>query len=357
MSEKEKYFLIDGNNLAVRAAFANSELTSLEGEPSGVHYGFINSLVFSKQRFPNYKQVIAWDSKSKFRMNLTEIACKEGMIPELYKANRKKDELPKPLADFYDQSDYLKRGVDKLGIPQVKIDGCEADDVIATYSKYLSSNNHEVVILTSDEDYYQLVDENVSIWNSQKDIFIDKKYLMDTYGISGEDFIHLGALMGDNGDNIFGIPGCGPAKALKIIHEHKTIKAYYDHLKNKYADKIEQFKDIIITDEQFKELKEAICNPLAKNKKAKYPYIYRNMPNLNLIWADYTDELKINKIDLMSLCFEDVVGLAYNLKAMILDVPVPEISDIKLDKKRFLEYCDYYDMETLKYNVEEFFKR
>ena len=85
---RKQYLLIDGNNMACRVSWANETLTNSDGVPTGVHYGFMNSLISLKGRYPNAQMLIAWDGKSAFRMKLSKEANEKGLIPALYKSNR-----------------------------------------------------------------------------------------------------------------------------------------------------------------------------------------------------------------------------------------------------------------------------
>ena len=115
-----KYLLIDGNNLAIRSAFANEELSAQSGIPTGVHYGMFQSLIYLREKFPEHKMLVVWDGKSKRRMDESTEAVENGLIKSVYKANRKKDEPPQPLLDFYEQAPFLKRGIEQTGIPQIR---------------------------------------------------------------------------------------------------------------------------------------------------------------------------------------------------------------------------------------------
>jgi DNA polymerase-1 len=221
------YLLIDGNNLAVRAAFANETLTNKEGIPTGVHYGVFQSLINLKQSYPDYQFLIAWDGKSKRRVAEAQTGVCKGLIKSGYKANRKKDDQPKPLLDFYAQAPYLKKGLEQTGIPQIRLEDYETDDVIATYCKMLSPN--EIIIVTSDYDYLQILSDNVSVWDGMKSKLTTKQTFIDEYKIQPSQYVDVGALMGDDGDNIFGITGWGEKTSLEAIQEHGSWENVYKY--------------------------------------------------------------------------------------------------------------------------------
>ena len=106
----KKYLLIDSNNLSCRHAFASPDLKNSLGEPTSVHYGFMSTLISLKQTYSDYEFLCVWDGKSERRMSESEDAVKKGLIKSAYKANRKKDEQPQPMLDFYRQAPFLKRG-------------------------------------------------------------------------------------------------------------------------------------------------------------------------------------------------------------------------------------------------------
>ena len=163
-----KYLLIDGNNLAIRNAFANEFMTNKDGVSSGAHFGFFTSLISLRIQFPDYQMLVAWDSSSKRRKIESQQGTEKKIIPELYKENRKKGEIKKPLQDWFDTGHHLKVALGEVGIPQIRVEGYEADDVIASYCSQLKQNN-EIVIVTSDKDFYQLLDDNVCIWDGMKE--------------------------------------------------------------------------------------------------------------------------------------------------------------------------------------------
>lgn len=347
-----KYLFIDGNNLAVRNAFASSELKNKDGISTGVHYGVMQSLIGAKAKFRDYQMLIVWDGKSKRRMEESAIGVEAGIIPELYKANRKKEEMPKPLQDFYDQSPYLQRGIAQTGIPQIRLNDFEADDVIASYCNLLKDNN-EIVCLTSDGDYLQLLDKNVSLYDGMKRKQTTKESFVAEFGLLPCQHIDVGALMGDPGDNIFAVDGWGIKTAVKEVKKHgtwqKVIEAYekeYGKLREKYIDLHESMLPDAI--ENFKKLSEMKSNPDKENSRLKYPGIYWGIPYSGVAWAVENGDVKMAKTVLMALMFQKRVKLAYSLKKMDGNISgLPAIEQGVFNRERLMEYFDYYDIETL----------
>jgi len=358
-----KYLLIDGNNLAIRSAFANEELSAQNGIPTGVHYGVFQSLITLRERFPEHKILIVWDGKSKRRMEESKEGVQEGLISSPYKANRKKDEQPQPLLDFYEQAPFLKKGLAQTGIPQIRLHSFEADDLIGSYSKSLDG---DIVMVTSDKDYFQLLSESVQMWDIGKDVMVTESSFKLLMGITPEQHVDVGALMGDNGDNIFGIPSWGEKTALKAIQEHGSWQAVIDDIRKRYESLRVQYPDV--KGAAFEKLRN-IRTPAEQKKfdagqdwKGKYPEIQEWMPftGVALAFEDKTwtpsKELKKGiKNNLLALMFEKRVKLAYSLKKMDTDIEdLPTIETGDLDRGKLIEYFDYFDIETLKDSVGVF---
>jgi len=347
-----KYLLIDGNNLAIRAAFANSGLMNREEVPTGVHFGTIQSLIYLRQQFPDYQILMVWDGKSKRRVKEASNAVANGLIKSGYKANRKKDDPPQPLLDFFEQSQVLKLGIEKLGIPQMRLMDYETDDVIASYCE--QNKEDEIVCVTTDKDYYQLLTDKVSMWNGMKEVMITKHIFSTENGIDPIRHVDVGALSGDAGDNIFGVPGWGEKTALKAIQAHgswqNTLKFFHD----KYEEIRKIHPDA--TGDDFVELK-SFKTP---KEKDKYPEIMDGMPFSGIALALERGDWKPAKTsgvknELMALMFEERIKLAYSLKKMDTEIEnLPNITNGTFDRKSALEYLDYMDIDSLTEEIEVF---
>jgi DNA polymerase-1 len=348
-----KYLLIDGNNLAVRASFANQGLSTSDGIPTGVHFGFMQSLVKLKGLFHDCKFLIAWDGKSARRMKETTDAVARGIIPSAYKENRKKDEIPKPLADFYAQSDYLKRGIDSLGIPQIRIREYEADDIIASYCNKLKSNA-KVICVTSDKDYYQLLERNVAVWDGMKNEMMDQDVFKKTFGIDPIRHVDVGAMMGDDGDNIFGIPSWGEKTALEEIAKYGSYENLYAEYKKKFKDILDKALTLDFSQDDFEMLKKVKSE---KTKRPVYPEIYMSSPYIKLLKLFHNNDAKMSKKHMLALLFEERVALAYSLKKMDSDIEdLPDIEPFSVNKEKLMDYLNYYEMHSLVDEMNCFFE-
>jgi DNA polymerase-1 len=347
----KKYILVDSNNLGVRNAFANPDLINDDGIPTGVHFGVFQSLFGIKDLYPDYEMLMVWDGKSSRRMKESQEGVDKGIIPEAYKMNRKKEPMRKELTDFYAQAPYLKKAIDKMGVPQIKLNDFEADDVVSSYCKKLKQDN-EVICLTSDFDYLQLLDTSVSIYDGMKKKLITLDSFKSEYGIEPKQWIDIGSLTGDTGDNIFGVNGVGETTALKAIKEFGSWVKVMDAYKTQLASFRNQYPDLSSNPVEFNRLQD-IQTP---SKKPKYPEITINMPFTGVALAieDKKIKDKIPKTTLMTVMFEERVKLAYSLKKMDDDIAdLPDIVQGQVDKEKLKEYFQYYQIYSLMDSVDK----
>ena len=239
-----KLLLIDGSNLCHRVFWANREL-SFEGSPVGAIYGFFKSLISLRKKYPEHFMIIAWDSRSKRRMEESTKAVENGLIPFAYKENRKdrNEEISEELESLFAQMDTIREGLKLVKILQVRMSGYEADDVIYTYVNQNKGN--ENVVITSDKDYYQMLYANVKVIDAMKqETWTEERFEME-YGFSPDKWVEVGSLCGDTSDGIHGIAGWGEKTAIKYIIKHgnrdnviQAIKEESERLDSEYATKV-----------------------------------------------------------------------------------------------------------------------
>ena len=213
------YLLIDGKNLAYRAFYGMPELKrASDGFPTGAVYGFTKTLLKLTEDFSNVSATLEvfWDAGSHHR---------EGLHSE-YTAQRK----PIP-DDLKAQLPYLEKLVSLMGITSWKEDGQEADDLIATRAKTLAAEGREVLIVSADKDFAQLVNEKINLLSppptvSPKDSWkhVGEKEVLEKFGVSPAQIADYLALMGDAADNIFGLEGVGPKTAASWLSKYKNIE-------------------------------------------------------------------------------------------------------------------------------------
>ena len=213
--------LIDGHSIAFRAFYALPEtLVTSKGFPTNVIHGFLMMLSKLTSSYDCEKLIVTWDvSKSTFRTEM----YKE------YKGNRKS--APD---NFKIQIKALQQILSEFNIPQISLDGFEADDVLGTLSKQFDEKEEKTLIVTGDRDSYQLISKNINILYTKRGIsntdVYDEKLFIEKFKINVEQYIEYLALKGDPSDNIPGLPGVGEKTAINLLLEHKNIKNIYNNL-------------------------------------------------------------------------------------------------------------------------------
>jgi DNA polymerase-1 len=218
----DELFLIDGNSLAYRAFFALPEsIATSTGVPTNAIFGFASMLVKILTDYGPKATVVVWDAGSSGRKEV---------YPE-YKAQR--SSRPDLLKE---QWPHLAPLVDAFGYRNLKVEGYEADDVIASIAERAKQADPpvEVMVVTGDRDAYQLVDDRVKIMTTSRGITDTKVYdrdgVIDRYGIPPElvpDFI---GLKGDTSDNIPGVPGIGDKTAADLLQRFGSLEQVLDSI-------------------------------------------------------------------------------------------------------------------------------
>jgi DNA polymerase-1 len=218
----ETLYIIDGHGLIFRAyyAFINRPLITTKGENTSAVFGFMRMVMKLIQDESPRHLVCAFDARGK--------TFRHERFPD-YKAKRMK--APE---DLHTQAELIKEIVEKLGIPQLEFEGFEADDIIGTLSDQATRRGMRTVILSSDKDILQLVNEHVSVYASRRGIsdveILDSRKVEDTWGVRPDRIIDLLALMGDQSDNVPGVHGIGKVQAVKLVRELGSVEDIYENL-------------------------------------------------------------------------------------------------------------------------------
>jgi DNA polymerase-1 len=207
-------FLIDGNSLAYRAFFALPEsIGTSDGRPTNAIYGLASMLVKIIDEHHPAGVVVAWDAG----MSGREVTY------DLYKAQRK----PRPDL-LREQWPNLMPLVDAFGYTNVKVEGFEADDVIASLTRQAREEGIPVMVVTGDRDAYQLVGPGVRVMSTSRGITETKIYdeaaVQERYGVPPDLITDLMGLRGDTSDNIPGVPGIGEKTATQLLQQFGTLE-------------------------------------------------------------------------------------------------------------------------------------
>jgi DNA polymerase I len=232
--KSERIIVIDGSSYFFRAFYAIPRLSNSKGFPTNAVLGFINMLLRVLDNEKPTKLAIAFDTgKPTFR--------KEKYAE--YKSNRSA-----PPEDLVVQIPEIMKAVDCFGVKRYELEGFEADDVIGTIAKRATKEGFKVEIITGDKDLMQLVDENVTIYDSMKDKRYDVKGVFEKFQVHPHQVVDLLALMGDSSDNIPGVTGIGEKTAAELIGKFGSIDGIYKNIveikQQKRRETLEKEKEI-----------------------------------------------------------------------------------------------------------------
>ncbi|KML46665.1 5'-3' exonuclease [Cytobacillus firmus] len=248
---KPSLLLVDGMALLFRAYFATAMsgqfMINSKGIPTNGVYGFVKHFLTAVSSFNPSHVAVCWDMGSKtFRTEMFDA----------YKANR-----PEAPIELVPQFDLVKEVVEAFDVPNIGLEGFEADDCIGTIAKK-ASQEAEVLILTGDQDMLQLLDDNISVILLQKGYGNYLVHTTETFyeekGITPKQMIDLKAFMGDTSDNYPGVKGIGEKTALKLLQQFEHIEGVLENLeqltKGQRA-KIEQDLEMLHLSRQLAEIK------------------------------------------------------------------------------------------------------
>ena len=213
-----KWLLVDGFNIAYRCFFAVPELTRADGFPTNAVHGWVKSLWrLADQERPAATLVF---------FDLGGAQDRLALHPE-YKAQR--EEMPEALVK---QLPYIKAVTRAMGLVGVEKAGVESDDLVASQAVHLAALGHEVLIVSADKDFAQIVGERINMllpppsanpklgWRR-----LDAAGVEEKFGIPPAQIAGYLALVGDTSDNIPGIEGVGPKTAVKWLRNLAASKA------------------------------------------------------------------------------------------------------------------------------------
>jgi len=227
---RQRLLLVDGMAGAYRFYFAIRDLSTRGGQPVNAVFGFVRMMrQLIRTWNPTHCAVVFDGGIPPARLAL---------VPD-YKATRK------PMPDeLRSQLPILTAYLDAAAITSVRLDACEADDVIATLASNASAAGGETLIATADKDMFQLVDDHVRIVSlAGEPTLLDAAAVMAKTGVNPGQVPDWLALTGDSADNIRGVPGIGPKTAAKLLGEFHGMESLYNHLDRVENERIRQLLD------------------------------------------------------------------------------------------------------------------
>ncbi|HEY7704787.1 MAG TPA: DNA polymerase I [Acidimicrobiia bacterium] len=213
--------VLDGNSIAYRAFFAlPPDLQTTGGQITNAVFGFTRMLIKLLGDHHPDGVAVAWDvSRQTFRSErYTEYKAQREGAPE----------------GFRSQMPLIDEVLQVLGIPQLRLEGYEADDLIASLSELARKQAWDVLVVTGDRDAFQLVDDHLRVLYTRRGIsdvvVADATYVEDRYQIRPDQYVDYAALRGDTSDNLPGVPRVGEKTAARLVGDFGTLEGIYSHL-------------------------------------------------------------------------------------------------------------------------------
>ena len=209
--------LVDGMGALYRAFYAIRDLSTSDGRPTNAVFGFVRMLRQLRETWAPTHWAVVFDGG---------LPAERVALLEEYKAQRKP--MPDPLRDQIEIcEDYLQ----KAAIEQVRVEGQEADDVMASISDRAVQDGCEVLLATSDKDMYQLVDDSVCMVPlAGKSAAMGAEQVKEKTGVAPAQIVEWLALTGDTVDNIPGVPGVGPKTAAQLLTQFGSLDRMWAQL-------------------------------------------------------------------------------------------------------------------------------
>lgn len=246
---------IDGLNVFMRHFAANPK-KSLNNQLCGGIIGFLNNIESLSFKFNPQKIVVAWEGGGSLRRRNIDKNYKEGRRPVKLNRSSYYSDIPDTSENRDNQLKLLIEILYETPITQIYVEDCEADDIIS-YLVKTKKQEKESIIVTSDKDYYQLLDDNTKIWSPNKKCLIDEKYVLEKWNIPAYNFCLARCFAGDISDGIKGIKGAGIKIMAKRFPELLLLKESSIHdvinESNKKVTsgcKIKLYRDIINNEPQ-----------------------------------------------------------------------------------------------------------
>ena len=207
--------LVDGSSYLYRAFHALPSLSNSQGEPTGALHGVLSMINKLVREEPAARLGVVFDAPGK--------TFRDDLYAE-YKANR-----PPMPDELRAQVDPLINAVRAMGLPLLRVEGVEADDVIGTLCRQAAEDGLSVLVSTGDKDMAQLVNGNITLVNTMTDSLLDRDGVKRKFDVYPEQIIDYLALVGDSSDNIPGVPKVGPKTAAKWLNQYGSADAIIEH--------------------------------------------------------------------------------------------------------------------------------
>ena len=299
MSISNRTIIIDAYNLFTRHYVAHPGM-SKNGEQVGGVVGFFNNMLRLVERINPEKIYVVWEGGGSQRKRTIYSEYKSGRRPA--KMNRYYEEIPDSVENRNFQVKMLISLLSNFPLTQIYVEDAEADDAIGYMAKYKLSNQN-IVVISSDHDFYQLINDKLIVWSPTLKSFVNCQKVIDRFGIHPNNFCLARALSGDKSDNIEGVDGIGlptVAKRFPMLKEDKsyTIDELLNVCKTTEAD-VKAYKTIL---EQQNRVRD------------NYKIMQLGVPNISvqdsesISFALENSECTYNKLEIIKMSIQDGFG-------------------------------------------------
>lgn len=296
----QKSLIVDGLNLFTRHYAAHPAMNS-NGEQVGGIVGFFYAMLDKVEKFKPDQTIVVWEAGGSKRKRDLFKDYKQKSRPQ--RLNRYYDDLPDTIQNRNYQLKLLIELFQHLPITQIYVEDCEADDVIGYLCNYKLKDDTKLII-SSDHDYYQLINNKTRIWSPTLKKLVDSDKVIDRFGIHPNNFCLAKSISGDSSDNIPGIKGVS----------YKTLSKYFPKFSKEQDYSIDDFlKDVQILKEtkKLKILDRLSCIFEQGTIRRNWRLILLDMQNLSYVQLDKInciiedDNEKINKMEMMRLLLKN----------------------------------------------------
>ena len=250
--------IIDANNLSYRWL----------QRPNYANFGpdFIRTIQSLSKSYEATRTIVCFDfGKSYYRMDMHDE----------YKGTRKKPQDEDEIKKYEDFFAVLNDLPEQLDEEVLKFRGVEADDILAWITQNMADKYDHTWIVSSDRDLYQLVDDNISIFNifGRREVTVES--LRDDFDVSPSEYMLSRIIEGDKSDNILGIEGIGPKRAQALAREYKTLDSLLEALpikgRSKYITNLNAGADTLVRNEKLINLKKYCVEAITAGKNGDEP--------------------------------------------------------------------------------------
>ena len=241
MKKPERVMIIDALNLFLRAYIVNPTIAK-DGSPIGGTVGFLKSLQKLTREIKPTRIVVCWDGRGGSRRRKQKNPnYKEGRAPirlnRNFKVLTETEEKENKIIQMYKIMEYLNN----FPVIQLVADEVEADDIISYICRYSQFKDYQKVIVSSDKDFYQLLDETTVLHRPIQKKYLNRNNIVEEHGIHPNNFALARAIVGDKSDNLVGVSGVGLKTVAKrfpffVQEDDVTIKHLIEFCEHQEAN-------------------------------------------------------------------------------------------------------------------------